>query len=220
MDGHDKRPAPMLWMSKHAYNVPFDERITLCLPPPPLSLLSHPGAALQKVPAIPKEKHLTPAQLAVVLPYLEEQAARLGARVEQLNKAGGWDTEYGGITDGDGSPADASLDPTNAELNRLVTQLTCLEMVHAVSRSLARSHESHPLRKQHDSDLVCATKTHASLLPRITWIAHATSAALSRALMSLILSDNNTTVILFVPPKHTHRFCHASPGLHTSHPLS
>jgi len=61
---------------------------------------------------------LTPAQLAVVFPYLEKQADKLGRRVDHLNKIEGWDSEYTDITDGNGTSATFSLDPNNAELNR------------------------------------------------------------------------------------------------------
>lgn len=68
--------------------------------------------------AIPKEKHLRPEQLAVVFPYLEAQAETLSKRVEHLNATRGWESEYGGITDGEESPATFSENPDNAVLNR------------------------------------------------------------------------------------------------------
>eukprot|EP00037_Helgoeca_nana_P025209 m.273273 g.273273 ORF g.273273 m.273273 type:complete len:710 (-) comp26882_c1_seq1:256-2385(-) len=72
----------------------------------------------KKVAAIPKEKHLRPEQLAVVFPYLEAQAETLSKRVEHLNATRGWESEYGGITDGEESPATFSENPDNAVLNR------------------------------------------------------------------------------------------------------
>ena len=73
---------------------------------------------MQKRSPIPKEKHLSPAQLAIVFPYLEKQADALADKVDKLNAADAWEQEYNSIKDGDGSAATASLDPNNESLNR------------------------------------------------------------------------------------------------------